>query len=71
MTIAENVLAGLKFSRISPADKDDLIEESLTKAGLWNEVQGPARASSAGRSPAASSSACASPGRWPSSPGCC
>ena len=39
MTIAENVLAGLKFSRISPADKDDLVEESLAKAGLWNEVK--------------------------------
>ncbi len=39
MTIAENVLAGLKFSRISPASKDDLIEESLSKAGLWNEVK--------------------------------
>ena len=39
MTIAENVLAGLKFSRVSPADKDDLIEESLTKGGLWNEVK--------------------------------
>jgi len=39
MTIAENVLAGLKFSRISPASKDDLIEESLTKGGLWNEVK--------------------------------
>jgi len=39
MTIAENVLAGLKFSRVSPASKDDLIQESLTKAGLWNEVK--------------------------------
>ncbi len=39
MSIAENVLAGLKFSRTSPADKDDLIEESLTKGGLWNEVK--------------------------------
>ena len=39
MTIAENVLAGLKFSRISPANKSDLIEESLTKGGLWNEVK--------------------------------
>jgi len=39
MSIADNVLAGLKFSRVSPASKDDLIEESLTKAGLWNEVK--------------------------------
>ncbi len=39
MTIAENVLAGLKFSRTSVANKDDLIEESLSKGGLWNEVK--------------------------------
>ena len=39
MTIAENVLAGLKFSRVSAGNKDDLIQESLTKAGLWNEVK--------------------------------
>jgi phosphate transport system ATP-binding protein len=39
MTIAENVLAGLKFSRISPANRADLIEEMLMKAGLWNEVK--------------------------------
>ncbi|MGO8872211.1 MAG: phosphate ABC transporter ATP-binding protein [Acidimicrobiales bacterium] len=39
MTIADNVLSGLKFSRISPASRDDLVEEMLTKAGLWNEVK--------------------------------
>jgi phosphate transport system ATP-binding protein len=39
MTIAENVLAGLKFSRTSPGNKDDLVHESLAKAGLWNEVK--------------------------------
>jgi phosphate transport system ATP-binding protein len=39
MTIAENVLAGLKFSRTPAANKDDLVEESLTKGGLWNEVK--------------------------------
>jgi len=39
MTIAENVLAGLKFSRVSVPNKDDLVEESLTKGGLWNEVK--------------------------------
>ena len=39
MTISENVLAGLKFSRSSAANKDDLIEESLAKSGLWNEVK--------------------------------
>jgi phosphate transport system ATP-binding protein len=39
MTIAENVLAGLKFSRTHPSDRDGLVEESLRKAGLWNEVK--------------------------------
>jgi phosphate transport system ATP-binding protein len=39
MTIAENVLAGLRFSRTSPGNKADLIEESLSKGGLWNEVK--------------------------------
>jgi phosphate transport system ATP-binding protein len=39
MSIADNVLSGLKFSRISPANRDDLIEEMLSKAGLWNEVK--------------------------------
>jgi phosphate transport system ATP-binding protein len=41
MTIEENVLAGLKFSRIKlPAsERRGLVEEMLTKAGLWNEVK--------------------------------
>jgi phosphate transport system ATP-binding protein len=39
MTIAENVLSGLKFSRTSVSKKDDLLEEMLTKAGLFNEVK--------------------------------
>jgi phosphate transport system ATP-binding protein len=39
MTIRENVLSGLKFSRIPVADRDDLVEEMLGKAGLWNEVK--------------------------------
>ncbi len=39
MTIQENVLAGLKFSRSQAKHRDDLVEEMLTKAGLWNEVK--------------------------------
>jgi phosphate transport system ATP-binding protein len=39
MSIAENVLSGLKFSRTTPADKNSLVEEMLVKAGLWNEVK--------------------------------
>jgi phosphate transport system ATP-binding protein len=39
MSIEENVLAGLKLSRRSVSDKQALIEESLTRAGLWEEVK--------------------------------
>jgi phosphate transport system ATP-binding protein len=39
MSIADNVLAGLKLTRTRVADKQALVEESLTRAGLWNEVK--------------------------------
>jgi len=41
MSIRENVLAGLKLTgvRVSSAAKDQLVEESLIKAGLWREVR--------------------------------
>ncbi len=39
MTISQNVLSGLKFSRTNPRDRDTVVEESLTKAGLWKEVK--------------------------------
>jgi phosphate transport system ATP-binding protein len=41
MTIEENVLAGLKFSRIKlpSTQRRALVEEMLSKAGLWNEVK--------------------------------
>jgi phosphate transport system ATP-binding protein len=39
MTIAENVLAGFKFSRMAASNKSDLVEGALAKAGLWNEVK--------------------------------
>ena len=40
MSIAQNVLAGLKLSGTTPAmRREDLIEESLRRAGLWNEVK--------------------------------
>jgi phosphate transport system ATP-binding protein len=41
MSIAENVTAGLKLTgtRISRADKADLIERCLTRGGLWDEVK--------------------------------
>jgi phosphate transport system ATP-binding protein len=39
MSIKENVLAGLKLSRTPASDKSELVEECLTRAGLWNEVK--------------------------------
>jgi len=39
MSIYDNVLSGLKFARIPSNDHDGLVEMSLTKAGLWNEVK--------------------------------
>ncbi|RCG31095.1 phosphate ABC transporter ATP-binding protein [Sphaerisporangium album] len=39
MTIADNVAAGLKLTGKKVADRDGLIEASLRRAGLWNEVR--------------------------------
>ncbi|OIQ72127.1 phosphate import ATP-binding protein PstB [mine drainage metagenome] len=39
MTIGENVLSGLKLAQIKRSNKDDLMEECLVRAGLWNEVK--------------------------------
>ena len=41
MSIAENVLAGIKLNnkRISKGDAQDVVEQSLRHANLWNEVK--------------------------------
>jgi phosphate transport system ATP-binding protein len=39
MSIAENVLAGLKLTGLSTSGRDDLVESSLQRAGLWEEVK--------------------------------
>src|SRR5262245_1345927 len=41
MSIYDNVVAGLKLTgaRVSRSGKDGLVEECLTKAGLWREVR--------------------------------
>jgi phosphate transport system ATP-binding protein len=39
MSIYDNVLSGLRFSGIKVPHPDDLVEEMLTKASLWNEVR--------------------------------
>ena len=38
MSVYDNVASGLKLAGIKVADKDDLVETSLRRAGLWNEV---------------------------------
>jgi phosphate transport system ATP-binding protein len=41
MSIAENVTAGLKLVgiKVSRSEREELIERSLTRAGLWTEVR--------------------------------
>jgi phosphate transport system ATP-binding protein len=39
MSIRDNVLSGLKLARIRCSSKDDLVEQSLHRAGLWREVR--------------------------------
>ena len=39
MSIRENVLAGLKLTKIRCSDNDALVEQSLQRAGLWREVR--------------------------------
>jgi phosphate transport system ATP-binding protein len=38
MSVYDNVASGLKLAGIKVADKDDLVETSLRRAGLWKEV---------------------------------
>jgi phosphate transport system ATP-binding protein len=39
MSVRDNVLAGLKLARVRCSNKDDLVEQSLRRAGLWREVR--------------------------------
>ena len=39
MTIRENVLSGLKLAQLKIENKDEIMEECLTRAGLWKEVK--------------------------------
>ncbi len=41
MSIADNVLAGVRLNnkRLPKAEADDLVEQALTAANLWNEVK--------------------------------
>jgi phosphate transport system ATP-binding protein len=42
MSIYDNVVAGLKLTgtKMKGSAKDQIVEECLTKAGLWKEVRG-------------------------------
>ena len=39
MSIYDNVISGLKLAGLKSDDKDSLVESSLRRAGLWNEVR--------------------------------
>ena len=39
MTIGENVLSGLKLAQLKVDNQDELLEDCLIRAGLWNEVK--------------------------------
>ena len=39
MTIAENVLSGLKLAHLKIDNPDEILERCLTQAGLWKEVK--------------------------------
>ena len=39
MTIAENVVAGVKLAKLKVSNRDEVIEDCLTRAGLWKEVK--------------------------------
>jgi phosphate transport system ATP-binding protein len=39
MSVKDNVLAGLKLTKLKCTDHDALVEQSLQRAGLWREVR--------------------------------
>ena len=39
MSISDNVLAGFRLARARIPDSDDIVQDSLMRAGLWNEVK--------------------------------
>ena len=39
MSIRDNVLSGLRLAKLPAGDKELLVEECLTRAGLWTEVK--------------------------------
>jgi phosphate transport system ATP-binding protein len=39
MSVYDNVMAGLKLTRMKTPNRDEIVERSLTRAGLWREVK--------------------------------
>ena len=39
MTIKENVLSGIKLANLKVSNHDDIVEQCLSRAGLWKEVK--------------------------------
>jgi len=39
MSVYDNTLSGLKLTGVKPDNSDDVVEKSLTMAGLWKEVR--------------------------------
>ena len=69
MSIYRNVAFGLRLNGYK-GDKAEKVEQALRGAALWDEVKDKLHNSGL-RSPAGSSSGCASPGPSPPSPRCC
>ena len=69
MSIYDNVAFGVKlYEKLSKADMDARVEESLRRAALWDEVKDKLKTSGQGLSGGPASSGCASPAAWRSGP---
>ena len=66
-SIYDNVAFGPRAINGYSGNLNDIVEESLHSAALWDEVKIDSR-NPLWRSPVANSNACASPGRWRSRP---
>ena len=73
MSIFDNVVAGLQAHTGITQSRTwrSVVEQALRQAALWDEVKDKLAPVGRQRSPAGSSSACASPAPWPWSPRSC
>ena len=62
MSIYENIAFGIRlYEKLPKSELDDRVKHCLQRAALWDEVKDKLERQRPRRSPAASSSACASP----------